>query len=162
MGDKDRDIQTPLTEAGDELMAGLAFTAKKNRTSILQQFVEEVFEEALVELPESDLVELRRRMRKLFVNSFKTPEMDKLVRDLVAGTAKNAATDMVGRMKPKIEAAIADEIEKSWHTIVVNAARALLADVLVQAGKVFDIKLQRLADDVVTSAAQSVPKPGGP
>lgn len=160
MGDKDRD-QSPLSEAGDELMAGLAFTAKKNRTSILQQFVEETFEEALTELPESDLVELRRRMRKLFVASFKTPEMDRLVRDMVAGTAKNAATDMVERLKPRIEAAIQDEIDASWQTIVVNAARAMLADVLVQTGKMFNVKLQRIADIVVDESARAVPKPGG-
>ena len=100
-----------LSETGEELLAYFAHNAKVNRTSLLSEFVDDAFNAAIKSMPPGEIAELHRRVSKLFLAAFKTPEMDKLVREKVVASANLSAEGHVERLKPQIEAAIEKEIQ---------------------------------------------------
>jgi len=140
-----------LTDAGEEVMASFQYSAKKNRTGMLQNFVDDAFEKALAELPEADRKEISRRMSKLFLNSFKTPEMDLLVRNKVKAVAEETASNMVDLFKPRIEHAVERELEEGWQILVKAAVRGLLADTVEGIGRVIQARLSAMAESMVAT-----------
>jgi len=147
MGDKDREVSTTLSDLGEDVMTGIAFNVKQNRSSILKEFVDDAFSEAIASLPESERAEIAKRLRKLFVNAFKTPEMDRLVREKVSEHAHVVCTRMVETYIPRIESFLQEELEMTWRDIVSGYVKSLLAGAIVKVGQVFAKKLDGFAEE---------------
>ena len=135
-----------LGEVGEELLAQFAYQAKVNRTSLLAEFVDDAFNAAIKSMPPGEIAELHRRVSKLFLAAFKTPEMDKLVREKVLGSASLSAEQHVERLKPEIEKLIEKEISARWESLVVHTARAMLADALTHVAELYESRVKKAAD----------------
>ena len=147
-----------LSETGEELLAYFAHNAKVNRTSLLSEFVDDAFNAAIKSMPPGEIAELHRRVSKLFLAAFKTPEMDKLVREKVVASANLSAEGHVERLKPQIEAAIEKEISLRWESLVVHTARAMLADALTKVAEAYEVRVKKAAqrrDEVVKEISGS-------
>lgn len=144
----DKDTFTTLSEVGEEVMDSLAYSAKRGRESMLKHFVEDALDEALSSLPEAERQEIAKRLRKLFVANFKTPEMDKLMRDKVSARARELAETVLETWDHRIEQAVQEELELTWRDVVSMAVRTILSATVLKVSSVFAKKLDALAEEI--------------
>lgn len=126
-----------MSDAAEDVYAALAYKTKHSRAGLLAIMVDDALEEALRTMSQEDYEGLRRRMVKLFLAQFKTPEMDRAVRERVVAHAHESAGRMIEDFTPKMTESIRKYLDENWEDVAVSAAQNALKDALVMVANVF-------------------------
>jgi uncharacterized membrane-anchored protein YjiN (DUF445 family) len=134
MGAQDR--PAVLSDMGEDVYSSLASKLRANR-SILTVLVDDALDDALATMPRDEYEALRKRLVKLFLEQFRTVEVEKMLKDRVHKRALATVEHMVEDYSPKIEEKLRAWLADSWEAVTENAAKHMLSDILMGVGRTF-------------------------
>jgi hypothetical protein len=134
---------------------------KEARLHTAKHFAEVSFDDAFMSLPESDRLEIKRRLQKLFLQQFKSPEIGEALLEETKKAAKRIAVGVVALYEPQMERSMKEYLEENYEKMCVGIARAMLADVLQKIGENFFRGLAATAHEMSPVPSDETPAEGG-
>lgn len=138
----------PLSEDGNDVWASMRSTLRgpQNAKGTAELFARTALDAAFESLSKQDRDEIQRRMTKLFIQQFRSPEVSDTMLAVARERAKEVAKQTVEAWSDKIEAHMRDWMEKTYPSLVEGFARSVMADLLLGIGKVLMERFQKQAD----------------